>query len=59
MSLTETHAVVLASAGEPMVGELEHNELPVAAPWFGIFAFVVFLLLLGITYSFRTVAHRQ
>jgi hypothetical protein len=56
MSLTETHAVVLASEGESMP---EENELPVAAPWFGIFAFTVFLLLLGITYSFRTVAHRQ
>ncbi|MGF1652745.1 MAG: hypothetical protein ACFCUP_05440 [Actinomycetales bacterium] len=56
MSLTETHAVVLASEVEPM---LEENELPVAAPWFGVFALVVFLLLLGVTYSFRTVAQRQ
>jgi hypothetical protein len=56
MSLTESHAVVLASEGESM---LEENELPVPAPWFGIFAIVVFLLLLGIVYSFRTVAHRQ
>jgi hypothetical protein len=51
-----THAVTLAAEGE---GMLEENELPVPAIWFGIFAMTVFLLLLAITYSFRTVAQRR
>jgi len=57
MPLTETHAYAAqVGEGESM---LEENELPVPAVWFGVFAITVFLLLLAVTYSFRTVAHRQ
>jgi hypothetical protein len=48
--------MALAAATEM---ELEHRELPVPAEWFGIGAIVAFLLLLAITYSFRSVAHSQ
>ncbi len=49
-------ALVLSAAVE---GELVERELPIPAIGFGLIAIVGFLILLGITYSFRTVAHRR
>ncbi|MFC5380335.1 hypothetical protein [Aquipuribacter nitratireducens] len=46
------------AAGET-TGELAEVELPVPPLVFGIGTLVIFLILLGITYSFKNVAHRQ
>ena len=48
--------IVRAAAVE---GELAERELPFPAVVFGIIAAVAFVILLGITYSFRAVAHRR
>ncbi|WP_336923685.1 hypothetical protein [Aquipuribacter sp. SD81] len=49
---------VVAAAGETGT-ELAEVELPVPALAFGVITFVLFLLLLGITYSFKNVSHRR
>lgn len=35
-----------------------HRELPMPALWYGIIAFVVFLLLLALLWSFRGTAYK-
>lgn len=34
------------------------REIPMPAPLYGVLAFVGFLLLLGVTWSFRNTAHK-
>ena len=51
-------AGVLAAAGESGA-ELAEIELPIPAIGYGIITLAVFLLLLGITYSFKNVAARR
>lgn len=48
-------AGVLAAAGEAGT-ELTEVELPIPAIGYGILTMVMFLVLLGITYSFKNVA---
>jgi hypothetical protein len=49
-----SNAITLASAAE---GQFVERELAVPAWGFGVGAMAMFLVLLAITYSFRTVAH--
>jgi hypothetical protein len=49
-------AGVLAAAGE---AEMTEIELPIPALGYGIITMVLFLVLLGITYSFKNVAARR
>ncbi|WP_380167663.1 hypothetical protein [Jannaschia sp. R86511] len=51
-------AGVLAAAGETGT-EMAEVELPIPAIGFGIITLVLFLVLLGITYSFKNVAARR
>lgn len=51
-----SNAVSLAAAAE---GDLVERQLPVPDWAFGVGAMAMFLVLLAITYSFRSVAHAQ
>ena len=51
-----TIAGVLAAEGVP---ELTEVELPIPPLAFGVIALVVFLVLLGVTFSFKNMANRR
>jgi len=51
-------AGVLAAAGSD-VPEMTEIELPVPPVFYGLLAMALFLVLLGITYSFKNVAARR
>ena len=54
-----TAAVSMVTAADEGASELREIELPVDPIWYGVITLGMFLLLLGITYSFKNVAARR